>query len=189
MGVTLRSIIIAALLMICAAILYHYSSFTGQISNEELTQRFPNFEASGFTGEIYNQKGQLDYSMYTEKITYYKRRDTLYVTNLTGIFYDHSDPEFPERGWQLTAGRGELELGRQARLEDQIRVVPNYAESEIREISTPSVYFDLKSNIISSAETITLRGDKFINTGSNYEIDLTRKTFVIKDNPHVVYQP
>lgn len=179
--------IIAAVLMICAAILYRYSNVTGQLSSDELSSRFPTFEATKFTGETYNEQGMLDNSMFASKLVYYKSKNEVSVKDIVGFYYDNKDPAMPFRGWQITAANGDIVMDKYATLHGNIKLVPNYATAPLKEISTNSLYLDIPKRIISSPDKIVMKGDHFVNSGSNYVVDLNKKTFVIKDSPHVVY--
>ncbi|HIV55689.1 MAG TPA: LPS export ABC transporter periplasmic protein LptC [Candidatus Anaerobiospirillum stercoravium] len=190
MSVTVRSIIIAALLSIAAALLYRYSANTGKLSADEINERFPSFTATNFTAELYNEKGLLNYSIFARDVSFYESRDLITADYLAGFYYDHEDlVNQPGRGWQIIADQGEVVFDRYAKLTGNVHVQPNFPTSPIEEIITPYVHFDLTANIISSPETITIRGRNFENQGANYEIDLNQNTFVIKDHPHVVYHP
>ncbi len=189
MSVTVRSMIIAAILIIAAGLLYRFSGVTGRLSDDEISSRFPTFEATQFTGEMYDETGQITHSMFSREVTYYKSRDLVDVTGVVGLFYDHEDVDQPFRGWQMSADKGELIINKHATLQGNIKVVPNFLGSMIKEITTPYVYYDIENNLVSSPQEIVLKGDNFINQGSNYVIDIKAKTFVIKDNPHAVYYP
>lgn len=191
MGVTLRSMIIASVLIIGAALLYSLSGTTGRLSDDEISSRFPTFTATNFRGELYNDQGQISYSLFAEDLSFYKVRNEINATVLVGFWYEHErgDVSEPFRGWQIMADKGTMILDKSADLIGNIRMVPNYVSAEIKEITTPQVHYDLTSNIISSPAEITLYGENFMNQGSNYEVDLNQKTFVIKDKPHAVYYP
>ena len=191
MGVTLRSMIIASLLIIGAALLYSLSGTTGRLSEDEISSRFPTFTATNFRGELYNDQGQISYSLFAKDLSFYKVRNEINATGLVGFWYEHErgDVSEPFRGWQIMADQGTMILDKSADLVGNIRMVPNYVSAEIKEITTPQVHYDLTTNIISSPAEITLYGENFMNQGSNYEVDLNQKTFVIKDKPHAVYYP
>ncbi len=191
MGVTLRSMIIASVLIIGAALLYSLSGTTGRLSDDEISSRFPTFTATNFRGELYNDQGQISYSLFAKDLSFYKVRNEINATGLVGFWYEHErgDVSEPFRGWQIMADKGTMILDKSADLIGNIRMVPNYVSAEIKEITTPQVHYDLTSNIISSPAEITLYGENFMNQGSNYEVDLNQKTFVIKDKPHAVYYP
>lgn len=191
MGVTLRSMIIASILIIGAALLYSLSSRTGRLSEEELSSRFPSFEATNFRGELYNEQGQISHSMFAKDLKFYKVRDLIEAEHVVGFWYEHErgDASEPFRGWQISADSGKMILNQSADLYGNVRVIPNFVSTEISEISTPDVHYDLQQNIISSPSEIVIVGNSFVNQGSDYEVDLTHKTFVIKDQPHAVYYP
>lgn len=188
MGVTLRSIIIAALLTICAGLMYRISGLTGQISTDDIKVRYPTFEAQNFTAKLYNQEGAITHSIFAQEVAFYQNKDLVLTRGLSGFFYDHKQQEATQ-GWQITADSGEIIFNQVANLKGNIKVKPNYATAAIKEITTPEVYFNMQTNEISSRAKITIKGAQFVNEGSNYSVDLTKKTFVIKDKPHAVYYP
>ena len=189
MSVTVRAMIIAVILFLFAALLYSFSSSTGRISEDELSMRFPTFEAEKFRGEIYDQQGQIQYSMFSQEMRYFKPRNLLNAEGLIGFFYDHDDAQTPFRGWQIMADHGDMVLNQHAQLTGNIHVVPNFASAEIKEISTTNVFYDLQKNTISSPSEITIVGERFINRGSDYIVNLDQKLIEIKDKPHAVYYP
>ena len=188
MSVTLRSIIIAALLTICAGLMYRFSGLTGQISSDDIKVRYPTFEAQNFTAKLYNQDGAITHSIFAKEVAFYKTKDLVLTRGLAGFFYDHNQKAL-SYGWQISADSGEITFNKEANLKGNIKVSPNYATAEIKEITTPEVYFNMQTNEISSYAKITIKGAQFVNEGSNYAVDLNKKTFVIKDKPHAVYYP
>lgn len=188
MSVTLRSIIIAALLSIVAGLMYRYSALTGQLSNAEIQVRYPTFEARNFTAEVYTDKGTITHSIFAHSVSFYKNRDLVRTTGLIGFFYNNEKNNVSQ-GWQLRSDQGEVIFNKEASLNGNIRITPNFPTATIKEITTPYVYFDMEKNVISSTSKITIKGQNFVNEGSDYSVDLNRKTFVIKDRPHAVYYP
>ena len=89
MGVTLRSMIIASVLIIGAALLYSLSGTTGRLSDDEISSRFPTFTATNFRGELYNDQGQISYSLFAEDLSFYKVRNEINATGLVGFWYEH----------------------------------------------------------------------------------------------------
>lgn len=188
MSVTLRSFIIAAVLIIIAGLMYHFSSMTGQLSDEEIMIRYPTFEAKNFNAEIYDKQGRLTHSLTADDVSYFQHKDYIQVNNITGMFYNQWQGK-PVEGWQVTADSGYMVFNLYAKLQGDIKVTPHDKEAWVKEIATPSVFFNIVKNTISSEDEITIKGDKFINKGSDYIVDLNNKTFVIKENPHAAYYP
>lgn len=188
MSVTLRSIIIAALLTIVAGLMYQFSGISGHLSSDEIEVRYPTFEAENFTAEVYNEQGKITHSIFAREVAFYKKKDLIQTSGLIGFFYNQKQDN-TTYGWQITADKGELIFNKAAQLQGNIVVSPNYATAEIKEITTPDLYFNMQTNEISSPSKITIKGAQFVNEGSNYLVDLNNKTFVIKDKPHATYFP
>ena len=190
MGVTLRSIIIAAMLTVLAALLYHFSGLKGRLSNEEISNLYPTFVSKGLKAELYDQDGHITHSMTTDELKYHENKKLLEVTGIDGVFYDKNDDGSAKNGWRIKAKEGVMGHDNYADLRGNVTVSPlDVDTSEIKQVSTKSVHFDIKNKIISSKQQLSIEGTKFTNTGSNYVIDLNKKTIVIKDKPHVVYNP
>lgn len=190
MGVTLRSIIIAAMLTVVAALLYHFSSLTGRLSNEEISNRYPTFVSKNFKAELYDTEGNITHSMFTDEVKYHENKKLIEVTGIDGIFYEKRDDAKSNEGWNLKAKEGVIVYNDYADLKGGVSITPlTPSASEVQEVATAAVHFDINSKIISSPEEISIRGTRFTNTGSDYVIDLNKKTIVIKDNPHAVYNP
>ena len=181
--------IIAAILIVVAGILYNYSSMTGKISTDELNERYPTFVAENFVAEIYDNQGGLQYGMFSKDITYFQSKDLVQVNHITGMFYENKNHAAPFRGWQISADRGEMVINNYAYLNGHIHVLPNFADAVVKEITTDNLHLDIPKNILSSPAAIYIRGNQFENTGSNYTIDLNNKIFLIKEQPHAVYYP
>lgn len=193
MGVTLRSMIIAALLIIGAALLYSLSSIKGRLSEDELSSRFPTFEATNIEGKLYNNQGKLSHSVFSTQLSYYKSKDQLDMQNIFGMVYDTStkkeNSNNEEQNWQITADQAKVVIHKSADLYGNVVFVPTNASSALKKVTTPKLHYDLQTNIINSPSDIKIEGDSFTNQGSNYEVDLNQKTFVIKDQPHATYYP
>lgn len=95
----------------------------------------------------------------------------------------------PFNYWTILADSGQIVHNQLAVLDGQVTVFPSSQEELIQKITTPYMKFDMKSNTISSEKEITIQGQRFIDYGRNYELDLNAKTFVIKEKPHAVYFP
>lgn len=193
MGVTLRSMIIAALLIIGAALLNSLSSVKGRLSEDELSSRFPTFEATNIEGRLYNLQGKLSHSVFTKHLSYYKSKDQLDMKDIFGMVYDTSAQEEgsdkEEQNWQVTADQAIVVIHKSADLSGNVVFMPTNASSALKKVTTPELHYDLQANIIKSPSEIKMEGDAFINQGSNYEVDLNQKTFVLKDQPHATYYP
>lgn len=190
--------------MIAAALFYRFSSLQGQMSSEEIQARFPTFEATSFTGQVFDKNGLLKYNIESEQVVYYQDRGLIKMQKPIGLYFDHKDTNpslnlaprggdllasMPFNYWKISADQGHMVHNKEAVLEGNVKIEPSSRAAKVNKITTPYMFYDLVSNQITSREEIKIEGDQFIDQGRDYILDLNAKTFVIKEKPHAVYYP
>lgn len=189
MSVTLRSIFIAIILVIIAIFIYHYSIITGELSNRDIYRRFPSFTATDFSGDYFDKYGRLTYAFSADEVKYFKLEDKISLSKLSLLYNDYKQNSQSFGSWKLNASSGEVVIKSYAKLFGDVELKSTFAGAPIKQITTPSMFFDFNSNQIYSKDTIVIEGGQFKNQGSNYLVDLNKKTFVIKENSHALYHP
>lgn len=189
--------------MVAAALLYRFSSIQGQISSEEIQSRFPTFQATNFNGKMFDKDGLIEYAISSEQVVYYQDKGLVEMLKPVGRYFDHADPMstissakqdpssivLPFNYWTISAEQGYMVHNKVAVLEGEVTVVPSDPLSEIQKIETPHMLYNMLDNTISSKRKIAIYGRQFVDQGRDYTLDLTAKTFVIKEKPHAVYYP
>lgn len=189
--------------MVAAALLYRFSSIQGQISSEEIQARFPTFQATNFNGKMFDKDGLIEYAISSDQVIYYQEKGLVEMLKPVGRYFDHADPmsaqgtadddpafaALPFNYWKITADQGYMVHDKVAVLEGEVTIVPSDPLSEIKKIETPHMLYNMLDNTISSKRDIAIQGQQFLDQGRDYTLDLTAKTFVIKEKPHAVYYP
>lgn len=189
--------------MVAAALLYRFSSIQGQISSEEIQARFPTFQATNFNGKMFDKDGLIEYAINSDQVVYYQEKGLVEMLKPVGRYFDHADPmstqgtadndpafaTLPFNYWKITADQGYMVHNKLAVLEGKVTIVPSNPLSEIQKIETPHMLYNMLDNTISSKRDIAIHGQHFLDQGRDYTLDLTAKTFVIKEKPHAVYYP
>ncbi len=185
MGVTLRSFILAFLMVTAAAFLYRLSGMQSGPSNEELLQHYPTFTAVHISGDNYDADGRLRHHVEADEAVYYKNRDLLTMSKPRGIYYSY--PAEGTEQWYLSADSGSLVLNQEAELSGHVLLQPLFPDSPITRAETSYLHFDVQQNLITTDEKITISGPNFANEGTGLKADLTNRLVTI-GNPHARYE-
>ncbi len=186
MGVTLRSMIVAGLLIIAAALFYRLSAVAPR-SDSSLLAKYPSFTAEGFHGEYYTSKGQLEIQLDSQHVEYFKQNDLVTLVAPKAVYYNYDEDESTPQLWQLKGNYGSYIKDTFAMLKDDIELVPLFDHKFLKRVTTSYLEWDLISNVISSDKLITIEGKNFINSGSNFKADLNTRQFTILGDPHARY--
>lgn len=176
MGVTLRSFILAALLIVAAAFLYRWSSSGFSAPDEaQVLQKYPSFQATGFNGDNFAADGRLLHHIEAREAVYYKLKDLLTMQQPSGVYYYYPQNENVQ-SWHLQADEGYIIFDQEAVLTGHIEARPLFKSEYISEARTDFLRFDLMSNLIESPAPVIVRGPDFLNYGTGLKVDLTART-------------
>lgn len=185
MGVTLRSFILAFLMVTAAAFLYRLSGMQSGPTNDEILQNYPTFTAVHISGDNYDDDGRLRHHVEADEAVYYKNKDLLTMEKPRGIYYSY--PSSGVEPWQLSADQGSFVRNKEAELTGHVLLQPVFEGSPVTRAETSYLHFDLQKNLISTDEKITISGPNFLNEGTGLEADLTTRLVKIGD-PHARYE-
>lgn len=189
MNVTTRATWIAMALVVISGVVYYASLTSTDLKNKEILKQIPSFSADDFSGEYFNSNGDLGYAIYSDQINYFSSQEKLSLTNIR-LLYNDFDPKSKTFGsWELVAKSGEFVPEQYAKLYGHVEAKSKFPDAFISKVVTPELYFDLNTKTFSSKESVMIEGPDFVNRGSNYEVDLDNKRFVIKENSHAIYRP
>lgn len=186
MGVTLRSMIVAGLLIIAAALFYRLSAVAPR-SDSALLAKYPTFTAEGFHGEYYTEEGQLEMRLDSQHVEYFKASDLVTMVAPEAVYYNYDQDERLPQLWHLKGNYGSYVKDTFAILKGDIELVPLFDHEFLKRVTTTYLEWDLISNVMSSDKLITIEGKNFLNYGSNFKADLNTRQFTILGEPHARY--
>ena len=117
----------------------------------------PEFIAENLDSNVYKESGDLSYVVSAERMEHYEK------LNITHFEYPQYTlhPKDQKPTWQVTANEGTLYNNNRVTLDNRVRLVATDKDSLIQEIHGKNLEMDLKSNIISSEQTILILGKGF----------------------------
>lgn len=187
MTVTLKSFIIAILLLILSVIIYRFS----QVQNDKVDQdlsNLPTFKAFGVNGSIYNEKGALNHTLNAITLEYYDNKKLLNLYKPLIESYDHNANGKVEK-WLLSGDKGTAIVGEEAKISGNVNLYPGFSHPQIKIIKANYLIYDFKKDIVTSKDLVTIKGHNWVNTGINFKADLRKNIMSYKGKPNVTYYP
>jgi len=152
----------------------------------------PNFIAIELKSKIYASNGSLSHVVNAQKMEHF---DSSKVTKFQLPHYtiypnDHNEGAKlnKQSPWDLSANEAVLYKDNRVVLNDRVRLTAIDTESIIQEIHCQHLELDLKTNIISSEQTVMIQGKDFTMYGSGLSIDLNKKTMTLAEHVHTIYK-
>lgn len=177
----LSSIVFAITLII-------YGYIQWQKSNEQsavplIKTDTPDFIAKSLSSNQYDSNGKLSHTIYADEMTHFA--DKSETTFVNPKFTALSEEDKPS--WTLSAQSGQL-FNNKLTFSNRVRVVSSDKNSFIREIHGKSITMDLLSNIITSEQTILLKGKDFTMYGSGLNVDTHSTKMTISEHVQTIYK-
>ena len=149
--------------------------------NEKLS---PAFVAKKLSTSQYNDQGQLVHTIYAENMTYFsKDNQTLFEQPQYTIFPKDNKPT-----WTLSAKTGALTKGHLLSLNDDVKLVSSEKNGLVSEIYGQSLLMDFNTNIISTEQTIIIKGEDFTMYGSGLEVDINTTKMTLINHEQTIYK-
>ena len=187
MTVTLKSFIIAFVLVILSVAIYRYAQLHQQEPTSDLST-LPTFSAEGFEGQSYDQDGLIVHKLKASHIDYYSKVQRLELENPVLKSYDHLKNGQTET-WFLSGNYGQVFINDKAIIEGEVRLYPGFFHPNLKEITANKLNYNFKNDVVTSQDRVTITGHDFVNSGTNFSADLQNNTMKYKGEPHVIYYP
>ncbi len=187
MTVTLKSFIIAILLLILSVIVYRFA----QVQNDKVEQDLsylPTFKAFGVNGAIYNKKGSLNHTVNSITLEYYDKKKLLNLEKPLIESYKYNTNGSVEK-WLLSGDIGNAVIGKNAKISGHVNLYPGFSHPQIKIINANYLIYDFKKDIVTSKDRVTIEGHNWVNTGINFKADLRNNIISYKGSPNVTYYP
>lgn len=187
MAVTIKSTVIALVLFGGALGLYRYTQALDD--DDSLNDKAAKiYEADNFFATKYDAVGNKESSIKAKHVTFNE------VTNIADFKYPilHSykkNKQGDAEIWKLTGDIGRLQNNNYAKLKGHVELVPEFKDAAITKATSDNGYYDFKKNEISSKAKTTIYGQGWINSGTDFKIDLNTNVMTYKGNVNAIYYP
>lgn len=156
-----------------------------QVSTEQVDKKDePDFIAEQLNSNIYRQSGLLSYAVEAQQMEHYAKIEVTHFQLPKYTLYPKGD----KPTWQISANEGTLFNNNRVKLNNRVRLIATDKDSLVREIHGKYLELDLKSNIISSEQTILIIGKGFTMYGSGLIVDLNTTQMTLTEHVQTIYK-
>jgi lipopolysaccharide export system protein LptC len=199
-----RTNFLAFLVLLLSAMVYGIIEWrqtavkTGENVESELT---PDFIAEVLKTDIYTESGQLSHAIIAERMEHYAKLEVTHfiLPNYTLYPINHSNKSTIDVGtsnsvstqtppWKLSAEEATLYKNNRVILNHRVHLSATDKNSLIQEIHCKYLELDLNTNIISSEQTVMVKGKDFTMYGSGLIIDLNTKQMTLTEHVRTIYK-
>ncbi|MBO5566878.1 MAG: LPS export ABC transporter periplasmic protein LptC [Succinivibrio sp.] len=200
MGATKKSIIISSILIIASVTIYFLSKNASQqrgLSNNNL----PTLIASGFHGKVFNQNGIIENELISKKVTYFDNKKTFNLEKPHFIHYDYKNGDSQkdsstegaaseQQVWYLDSDKATIITNDVAHFYDNIVIYPLHKNNNIQKAEAPlRADYNFKTKKVTSDDVVTIYGQSWKTTGTEFTADLNANTITYKGKPNVTIYP
>lgn len=182
-----RTHVFSLLFFVFSAISYSVLQWhqANTISDESVDQnKIPDFIAETLNSEIFDEVGKLSYIIDADRMEHYAEIEVTHFEFPKYTLY----PKNSITPWKISANEGTLYNNNRVKLENRVVLVATDKESLIQEIHGRYLELDLNTNIISSEQTIYIKGKGFTMYGSGLIIDLNTKQMTLTQHVQTTYK-
>ena len=200
---------LALLLLLLSAMLYgimEWRQSQTSLSGNSQNDLTPDFIAEALKMDIYTEAGLLSHAIIADRMEHYAKREethfqlpnyTLYPKRHTNkgdaqnpTLEDTEQPsnKVPLTPWHLSAQEATLYKNNRVILNHRVHLSATDKNSLIQEIHCKYLELDLKTNIISSDQTVLIQGKDFTMYGSGLIIDLNTKQMTLTEHVRTIYK-
>ena len=189
---------LALLILLLGAMAYGIIEWrNSQITPDESTDNelTPDFIAEALKSDIYTPTGQLSHTIIADRMEHYAKLEVTHFELPNYTLYSNSTPKSnkltdkkPSFPWKLSAKEATLYKNNRVILNHRVHLRATDQNSLIQEIHCKYLELDLKTNIISSDQTVMVQGKDFTMYGSGLIIDLNTKQMTLTEHVRTIYK-
>lgn len=144
----------------------------------------PDFIAEKLQSKIYSELGKLSHTIKAERMEHYA---DLAVSHFEFPHYTLY-PKKDAQPWKVSAKEATLYKDNRVELKTRVYIQATEIDSLIKEIHCKAIALDLKTNIISSEQSVVVVGKNFTMHGSGLIIDLNTKKMTLTKHERTIYK-
>lgn len=143
----------------------------------------PLYQSDKMVTMIYDPLGNLNYKMSAAKVKYFEQSEHTLFEAPDIISYNREN----NATWHIKANHATLVGNKILYLSDNVLLVNQLPNSQLRKIFTDNVKIDLKTQIVTSEDPVTIEGPTFTSKGNKLLGNLRNKTADILENVKTYY--
>ncbi|KGJ98964.1 LPS export ABC transporter periplasmic protein LptC [Thalassotalea sp. ND16A] len=179
--------IVSTIVFLMALSVYGYIQW--QKSNETAvsvidSEDLPDFIAKSLNTNKYDSEGNLTHTIYAEQMAHYSANNETFFQQPQYTIY----PKDGSAAWNLSANSGNLTKDNILLLRDRVRLISQDKHSFISEIHAKAITVNLNDNIITSEQTILLKGQDFTMYGSGLHVDINTTKMTLSEHVQTIFK-
>jgi lipopolysaccharide export system protein LptC len=178
---------LALFVLLFSALIYgimEWRSASNDQSTSIANKQRPDFIAEKLKSKIYSEKGQLSHTVEADRMEHYADLDVSYFELPNYTLY----PQKEGQPWRISAKEATLYKDNRVELDTDVLIEATEVDSLIKEIHCKAIALDLKTNIISSKQSVLVIGKDFTMHGSGLIIDLNTKQMTLTKHERTIYK-
>ncbi|HAH71162.1 MAG TPA: LPS export ABC transporter periplasmic protein LptC [Succinivibrionaceae bacterium] len=187
MATTIKSAVITVCLFVAAVGLYRYTQTLQERKNSDETVS-KIYTALNFYGKNYDKTGFLHHTIKADIASYNDGNGIAHFTNPVIVTYRIGKDKHIEK-WVMSGEQGQVRDGDFALMERNVVLKPLFKGAAITKAQSPKVNYNFKSNLVTSPDLTILHGIGWINSGTDFTIDLNKDISTYKGNVNAIYYP
>jgi lipopolysaccharide export system protein LptC len=180
-----RNIIYSLLIILSLLIYYYFSTQNNKIDTIEFDiSKAPTYQSDAMLTTVYDPSGEIIYKIQASQVAYFAEKGESYFSMPDIILYDRQE----SATWHLQANRAYLTKDRMLSLDGGVQLINLTPHSHLERIETKSAKINLINQVITSPETVTIKGPDFYSTGEKLNGNLKEKTANLLQNVKTFYR-
>jgi lipopolysaccharide export system protein LptC len=178
---------LALFVLLLSALIYgiiEWRSVSIEEDTSIVNEQRPDFIAEKLKSKIFSNVGQLSHTIEAERMEHYADLAVSYFELPNYTLY----PQKEGQPWKVSAKEATLYKDNRVELKTQVRIKATEIDSLIKEIHCKTIALDLKTNIISSEQSVIVMAKDFTVYGSGLIIDLNTKQMTITQHERTIYK-
>lgn len=148
------------------------------------SELIPDFIAEELKSDIYNLTGKLSHKIDAQRMEHYTSLEFTHFEFPNYTLFPKND----SAPWLISANEATLYNNNRVILENRVRLLATEKNSLIQEIHCKYLEMDLNTHIISSDQTVVIKGKDFTMHGSGLIIDLNTKQMTLTEHVQTIYE-
>ncbi|MDD6318724.1 MAG: LPS export ABC transporter periplasmic protein LptC [Succinatimonas hippei] len=144
------------------------------------------YTSTGFYGTMYAPDGKRYRSLKADMATF-SEKDKIYAFKNPVVYSYRKKSNGLNDNWMISSKEGKARDGDFVEMWGDVNAVPESADSQVRKFSTNSLHYNLKNELLSTNDKITIYGKGWIDSGTGFTYDRNTNTMRLNNDVHTTY--